>query len=310
MKPFTFSTLAIAIVALFTSALLANVSIAGGHEKKPDQAKPKNPFSVTKITESISLLQGVGGNIVVHSGKDGILMIDNDLGQVGEPLIETLETFGGAKKVKYLINTHWHGDHTGNNEKLGEFTDFIAHNNVRVRMASKQTNNFFKSTTPPSPEVALPTFTYNDELTIHFNGDEVLVKHYAGGHTDGDSVIYFKEANVLHTGDQLFNGFFPFVDLSSKGNALNFRDNVGKMIESINDKTVVVPGHGALLTKAEMIQYHNMLIDTINIVQTMKDDGLSLKEAQAKGLGEKYKAMGTGFIKEPAWISFIYASLW
>ena len=274
---------------------------AGQHER--------SGFVVEQVRPGIHLLQGRGGNILLSEGQDGLLLIDDDYADLTPALKSTLDSFGGWQRLKYIINTHWHGDHTGGNAVLGEVADMVAHQNVRLRLSTPQEVKFFNMVTEPSPEVALPTFTFQDQISLYFNGDELRVQHFPGGHTDGDSVVFFEQANVVHTGDHFFNGFFPFVDIDSGGNAVQLARNLRQIYQQLDDQTTVIPGHGPVADKKAVGEYLKMLDGTIAEVAAMKSQGMSLPAIQKKGLGSQWQRWGGGFIKEPAWIQLIYNSL-
>jgi cyclase len=210
-------------------------------------------------------------------------------------------------KLRYILNTHWHGDHTGGNSKLGKNATIIAHKNVRKRLMKKQKNFFGKS--PVQPKSAWPVITFDYSLTVHFNGETIKMSHYPHGHTDGDGVVYFKKSNVLHMGDHFFNGIFPFVDLNSGGNVLSYARNVGAIIRKMPRNVIIIPGHGALSNLKELKVFHRMLIGTIQHVRKRMLAGKSLRTMQKEGLPKKWKSWGKGFIKEKVWIRFIQTSI-
>lgn len=266
-------------------------------------------FKVTTINPQLLLLQGKGGNIALSKGDDGLLIIDNDYPDMAPALKAEIEKIGG--KLKFILNTHWHGDHAGGNDALGkiEGVNIVAHENVRKRLSSRQEIPLFKMVSEPQPKHALPTLTYPQAMTIHFNGDTLNLVHYPNGHTDTDTVIYFDKANVVHMGDHLFYPMFPFVDIDSGGNVVSYTQNVAAILEAIDEKTVVIPGHGPLTDKKGLTAYHKMLQGTTAEVKTKKDKGLSLEQIQAEGLSKQWDDWTKGFIKSPVWISFIYNSL-
>lgn len=266
---------------------------------------------VTPIKANLYLLQGKGGNVLASVGDDGILIIDDDYAGFGPAYHQALKSLSTTDGVPRLVlNTHWHLDHTGGNTYWGERGSVIlAHTNVYERMSTQQDMAFFDNTVEPSPAVALPTVTYGDTITLHFNHDLLRVQHFPSGHTDGDSVVFFTGENVVHMGDHYFKNLFPFVDIGSGGNVLSFTANVAAVLEQIDDQTVIVPGHGALATRAELTNYHQMLEATTDIVRSKLAQGLSVEAITEQGLGEQWHSWGQGFINEPAWIGFIAASL-
>lgn len=271
--------------------------------------EPSGDFTATSLSPSLVFLQGKGGNILLSKGDDGLLIIDDDYADMADALKAQLMQHGGVDQLQYVLNTHWHGDHTGTNTVWGESALIVAHDNVRKRLSERQAIPLFNMVSEPYPPQGLPTLTYPDSMRIYFNGDEITLQHFSHGHTDGDSVVFFKEANLVHMGDHLFYPMFPFIDLASGGNAVQYADNVGEILKRIDNNTTVVPGHGPVTDKAGLSRYHQMLVGTIEEVQAMKQAGKTLQQAQAIGLSDRWQEWSNGFIKQPVWISFIYDSL-
>ncbi len=266
-------------------------------------------FSTSLIKNQLHLLQGKGGNVLAALGSDGLLIVDDDYAENGKLLEDALQVLAGDAP-RFVLNTHWHGDHAGSNQYFGERNALIvAQKNVRKRIEAGQKNTYFKSAVPPSPKSALPLVTYDDSITMHINGNDIEIVHYPAGHTDGDSVVYFVQDNVVHMGDHFFNSFFPFVDIASGGNVVSYAANVAEVLGRINDDTIVVPGHGPLATKADLQKFSDMLNGTINEVRGMHAKGMSLELIQVSGLSERWKNWSVGFIPEKVWISFIVQSL-
>lgn len=266
-------------------------------------------FSTTAIKNQLHLLQGKGGNVLASLGSDGLLIVDDDYAENGKVLEDALQVLAGDSP-RFVLNTHWHGDHAGSNQYFGERNALIvAQQNVRKRMASGQKNTFFNSEVPPSPKAALPLVTYNDSITMHINGNDIELVHYPAGHTDGDTIVYFLQDNVVHMGDHFFNSFFPFVDIASGGNVVSYAANVAEVLGRINDDTIVVPGHGPVASKADLQKFSEMLNSTIEEVRAMHEKGMGLELIQASGLSERWKSWSVGFIPEKVWISFIVQSL-
>jgi glyoxylase-like metal-dependent hydrolase (beta-lactamase superfamily II) len=278
----------------------------------PAQAEsPELTVKVTPIKANLYLLKGKGGNVVASIGDDGILIIDDDYIEYGPAYHKALKTLSKSEGVPRLIlNTHWHFDHVGSNAYWGEKGSVIvANTNVYKRMSTRQEMKFIDAVMEPSPAAALPMVTYGDTITLNFNRDKLRVQHFPGGHTDGDSVVFFTGENVVHMGDHYFKDVFPFVDIGSGGNVLGFTANVAAVLKQIDEETVIVPGHGALATHAELASYHQMLITTTRQVKSKLAQGLSVEAIAEQGLGEEWKSWGQGFISEPDWIGFIAASL-
>ena len=262
----------------------------------------------TPIRDGLYLLKGRGGNVVASVGQDGVLLVDSDYGNYQSAYLEAVQRLD-AEAVRFLINTHWHGDHTGSNAAWGDTGSVIlAHDNVRLRLSTRQENKLFKRVTEPSPESAWPLVTFGDSLALHVNGQTVEAQHYPSGHTDGDSVVYFVEADVVHMGDHFFKDRFPFVDFSSGGTVGGFIDNIAAVLERVGDNTTIVPGHGDLADRDDLVRYYEMLKATRTEVEGMQGQGMSLEAMIEKGLGARWKDWGAGFITEERWITFLATS--
>jgi len=289
---------------LFLSLIICSAQVqAESHHKQTPEFRP------TKLSSNIWMLQGKGGNIAVLKGRQGILMIDTDYQVMSPALKRALKPFGGEDKLTYIINTHWHGDHTQGNKTFGKHASIVAHDNVRTRLLSKQEVKLFKMVSNPYPRYAVPSITYDKSMRLYMNGEKVNIVHYSNGHTDGDSIVFFEKANVVHMGDHHFSGFFPFVDVESGGNVLNMAANVKKVLALIDDKTQVIPGHGPLSNKADLQAFYDMLIGTSNEVRAMKDKNMPLAEIKKAGLSEKWKDWTDGFLSTEVWIGIVYSSL-
>lgn len=258
------------------------------------------------LAPGIAVLFGAGGNIGVSHGADGTVIIDDQFAPLTPKIQEAIAKLG-ATPVKFLINTHWHFDHTGGNENFGKAGALImAHDNVRVRMAAG--GSVAGNALPGAPPVALPVITYADGLKLHLNGDEVRTVHTNGGHTDGDSVVIWKQANVIHTGDMFLNGGLPFIDIKSGGNARNLLVSIEKLLPLTNAQTKIIPGHGPMATQAELIAWRDMLKTVIGQVQTAMKAKKSLAQIQAMKPAAKWEVPG-GFIKGDAFVEAVYKSL-
>ena len=197
--------------------------------------------------------------------------------------------------LKYVLNTHWHGDHTQGNKTLGKHAEIIAHDNVYQRLTSKQQVKIFNMVSEPYPAHGLPDVTFDHSLTLHFNNETIKALHLPNGHTDGDSIIFFEKANIVHMGDHYFNGMFPFVDVGTNGSVRGVARNINGMLDKISNDTIVVPGHGAVSNKKELIAFKDMLVVTTNEIEAMMMKKMPLEAIQKKGLSQQWKAWGNGF---------------
>jgi len=268
----------------------------------------KVEIKATKVSGNVYMLQGSGGNIGVSVGPDGILIVDDQFAPLADKIKAALKTLGEGK-LKFVLNTHWHGDHTGGNMVFGPEAPIIAHDNVRKRLATEQKSEFFKRTTPASPKDALPVITFGQSLSVHFNGEEIRVIHFPHGHTDGDSVIFFTTSNVVHMGDDFFAGGFPFVDLESGGNVEGLTKNIADILGKLPAGTKLIPGHGPVSSVDDLKLYHRMLVETTDVVRKKMAAGKTVAQIKSEGLPDEWKAWGTGFIKTDVWLETVYKSL-
>jgi cyclase len=253
----------------------------------------------THVAGNVHMLEGQGGNIGVSSGPDGLLIVDDQFAPLAEKIDAALQKLEAGGPLKFVLNTHWHGDHTGGNAFFGRKADIIAHANVRKRLAGKS----------DTPKEALPVITQEEGLSIHFNGEEIRMIPFGPGHTDGDSMIHFTKSGVVHMGDQFFNGRFPFIDLGSGGSVEGYIKNVGNALQKVSDEAKIIPGHGPLATKKDLKAFHEMLLETTGIIRKAIAEGKSLEQVKAAGLPEKYKEWGTGFMNQSRYVEIVYNSL-
>ncbi len=260
-----------------------------------------------KLTEQIYKLKGQGGNIAVFIGEDAVFMIDDQFAPLTPKILKVIKEITN-KPVKYLINTHWHGDHTGGNKNMQkEGAIIIAHNNVRKRMSIDQIVRGRKR--KASPKEALPVITFKEDLMFHINNDDVLISHIHNAHTDGDALIYFTKNNVLHVGDSYFQGKFPYIDLDSGGSINGYIEGIKKMILLSDDDTKIIPGHGNVSNKKELKNYLKMLNDVRKNIQEEINKGQTLEQVKVnKALTEKYNSFSGWITGEKIRIS-IYKSL-
>ena len=263
-------------------------------------------ITATPVAGPIHMLEGLGGNIGVSAGEDGILIVDDQFAPLVGKIRAALKTINPGP-LKFVLNTHWHTDHTGGNEAFGPEAPIIAHANVRRRLATAQ--HLLGREIPASPKAAWPVVTFDQSVSIHFNGEEIQVIHFPRSHTDGDSIIFFTGSNVVHMGDIFFAGRFPFVDLASGGDVPGLIDTVAAVIDRVPEDVKIIPGHGPLSTLEDLKAYHRMLTVTLSLVRERRAAGQSLEECQAAGLPEAWKEWGAGFIPTERWIQILYESL-
>ncbi len=265
-------------------------------------------IKATPVAGNVYMLQGAGGNIGVSVGPDGILIVDDQFAPLADKIRAALKGLNQGK-LRFILNTHWHGDHTGGNASFGPEAPIIAHDNVRKRLSTEQRIEFFKSTVPAAPKEALPVITFDKSLAVHFNGEEIRAIHFPNGHTDGDSVVFFTTSNVVHLGDDFFNGMFPFVDVDNGGSVVGLAKNIGEIITKIPAGAKLIPGHGPLATIDDLKKFHRMLNETTDLIRKSLDGGKTLDQMKSEGLPAEWKPWGTGFIKTEQWIELIYVSL-
>jgi glyoxylase-like metal-dependent hydrolase (beta-lactamase superfamily II) len=266
------------------------------------QAHAQSGFDEVKIESnaiagSVHMLVGAGGNIGVSAGEDGILIVDDQYAPLAEKIANALATISESK-TRYVINTHYHGDHTGSNAFFHEHKDatIFAHENVRVRLASGK----------DADPAALPVVTYEQGVKFHFNGETIHVFHLPGGHTDGDSVVWFEQPDVLHTGDLFFKDMFPYVDQGAGGSVTGYIASVQTILDKIDDDTSIIPGHGSLATKADYQRFLDMMKETYAYVQAKKATGMSEDDVVVAGLESKWDSWSWRFITTERWIRTLY----
>lgn len=271
-------------------------------------------ITTVPISDGIYMLMGQGGNIGVSTGADGILLIDDQYAPMNDKIVAALAALpaaGADRSVKMVLNTHWHGDHTGGNELFAETGALIvAHDNVRTRMSATHFSTFFRSESPPSPAAALPVVTFDRTVTLHVNGMTIHAEHVPPAHTDGDSIIWFREANVVHLGDTYFNGFYPFIDVDSGGSVRGMIAAVDGVLPRIDAATRVMPGHGPLSNRAELLRYRAMLAAVVDNIDRLIGEGRSKEQIVAAKPSAEFDAdWGDGFIKPDQWVGLVYESM-
>ena len=287
--------------------VLCAAVLAIAPESAPAQDFSGVEIKIEKLAPGVAVLFGAGGNIGLSYGEDGNVVIDDQFAPLTGKIVAAIHTLD-VDPVKFVINTHWHGDHTGGNAHLGQAgAVIIAQDNVRARLATQQLLKGEKI--PPSPKAALPVITYSNGVTVHLNGDDLRVIHVANAHTDGDSLIRWTKADVLHMGDTFWHGdSFPFIDLESGGSIDGMIAAAGKGIELADAGTKIIPGHGTVGTRADLIAFRDMLKDIRDKVAAGIKAARSLDRIKGSKPTAKY-GLPNGFIKPDEFVETVYKSL-
>ena len=312
---------AIGIMAFaLMAAGLASMSCADEHEHAHDEAEeaaaaaaqmPGVVITAQPVTDDIYMLAGRGGNMGLFANDAVTLLIDDQFAPLADRIVAAIAEVA-ERPVDYLINTHWHFDHTGGNEAFGAMGSLIiAHDNVRVRMAKGARVEAFNLDVPPAPEVALPVVTYDGTITFHIGGQTVHGRHLPNAHTDGDTVLLLQPANVLHTGDTFFHLLYPFIDLESGGSVDGLIAAVQAQLAMIDDETRVIPGHGPLATRADLADYLTMLVTVRAAVAARIDAGDDLEGVLAAKVSAAFDATANrfGFLTPDQFVTSVYQSL-
>ncbi len=263
-----------------------------------------------QLADGLYMLIGSGGNIALSTGPDGAVLVDTQFAPLNAKIVAAVRAAGGDD-VKYVINTHWHFDHTGGNEPLGKAgAVIIAHDNVLARMSSEQFLAALDRREPAAPTAARPVVTFPTRTTFHLNGNTVNVVHVENAHTDGDSIVHFTNANVIHTGDTYMKDIYPFIDVSSDGSIDGFIAASAAVLARSDANTKIIPGHGALANKADLQRFHDMLVKVRGNLQTLIEQNKTEDEVvAAKPTAEFDAAWGQGFMNPEQFTRFAYQSL-
>lgn len=265
---------------------------------------------VVPVAAGVSMLQGMGGNIGLSAGKDDAFIIDDQYAPMTAKIKAAVATVT-PKPVRFVVNTHWHGDHTGGNEAMaGSGAIIFAHENVRRRMSKEQFLEAFNMRSPASPPAALPVITFSDTISFYVNDDTLHTFHVRNAHTDGDAIIIFRKANVVHMGDTFFNGFYPFIDVSTGGSLAGMVSAASDVLAVTNAETRFIPGHGPLATRADLVRYRDMLSVVRQRVGRLVAQRRTLKQVvDAKPLADLDAQWGNGFLKPEQFLAIVYSSL-
>ncbi len=285
----------------FLYAFVVFLALAARGQENFDSVKIKT----TKITNSVYMLEGAGGNIGVLVGNDGIILVDDQFAALTEKIKKALSEISD-KPVKFVINTHFHGDHTGGNSNLGSTgAIIISQENTRKRLTSDQLLSTFKEKQTATSPSGIPVLTFTESVSLHLNGETIDVQHISNAHTDGDAVIYFREANVVHAGDVFVRYGLPFIDQPNGGNIDGMIKGIDKMYSTSNDNTVIIPGHGQLANRKDLIDYRKMLQTVRDRVADGIKKGKSLDQIIASDPGKGYKSV----FDKAAFVNTVYYSI-
>ena len=277
------------------------------------QAQQRNfdavQIKTTQVAPGIYMLEGEGGNIGVSAGEDGVFLIDDQFAPLTPKIVAAVKAISD-KPIRFVLNTHWHGDHIGGNENLGKAgAVIIAHDNVYKRMSVGGAITILKQTYAPAPKVALPVITFTTTSTFHLNGDDVTSTHLPPAHTDGDSFVRFTKANVIHTGDVFTAYRYPLMDVESGGSVKGIVAAIDRLLPLIDDNTKVIPGHGPLSGKKDVLVYRKMVSTVVGRIEPMVKSKKSLEQVLAAKPTREFDEEWGKFRKPDAFVEMVYIGL-
>ena len=294
---------------VFRAAIL--VLFAGTFLLAQDQDFSKVEIKVSKVAGNIYMLQGAGGNIGASVGDDGIVVVDDQYAPLADRIQAALKGITD-KPVRFIINTHYHGDHTGGNEFFQKQAPIIAHDNVRKRLeegGAAGNGGSLHMEQKAQPKDALPIITFDHDVTVHLNGEDIRALHFPAGHTDGDSMIYFPKSNVVHMGDDFVTYGFPFIDVDSGGSIDGMISGVENAIAQLPSDVKIIPGHGPVSNLDDVRAYVKMLKETRAAVQDGLDKKMTLEQMKEKKVLDPWKKYSGDFISEDAFLETLFNSL-
>lgn len=294
-----------------TSHLIAFAVLSTLIAFSQDKDFSKVNIEVIKVSGTVYMLKGAGGNIGASVGDDGIVIVDDQYAPLADKIQAALKGITD-KPVRFVINTHYHEDHTGSNEYFQKTAPIIAHDNVRKRLEEggvAGNGASVKFDAKPQPKGALPIITFDHDVTVHLNGEDIRALHFPAGHTDGDSIIYFPKSNVVHMGDDFVTYGFPFIDVSSGGSIDGMIDGVEKAIAQLPADVKVIPGHGSVSSLDDVRTYIKMLKDTRETVRAALKQKKTLDQMKKDKILDPWKKYSGDFISEDAYLETLYNSL-
>jgi len=288
--------------------MLFGAGITSTADAQQDMSKVE--ITTTDLGSGIYMLKGAGGNIGVSVGDDGIFMVDDQFAPLTEKIQKAIHKVSD-KDIRFVLNTHWHFHHSGGNENLGKAgAVIVAHDTVRELMSKDQFLKAFNKEIPAASYVALPSITVSDSSTFHLNGQTMRIQHVNPAHTNGDSYVHFKEANIIHTGDLYFSGMYPFIDARHGGSIDGVIKAVDEIVALANDTTKIIPGHGPMSNRVELMGYREMLTAARDNVKKLVDAGKSEADVlAAQPLADLNATWGNGFMKPEFFTKIIYANM-
>jgi glyoxylase-like metal-dependent hydrolase (beta-lactamase superfamily II) len=291
-----------------TIVVSASLALPFGAHAQQDFSKVE--VKTIRLTPTTYMMTGAGGNLGLSVGDDAVFLIDDQFAPMTDKIAAAIAAIT-PKPVRFLLNTHWHGDHTGGNENFAKSgAILIAHDNSRKRMSTEQFIEFMRMTMPPSPGAALPVVTFGATVSFHVNGEEIRAIHMPRAHTDGDAIVQFLKSDVIHMGDIYFNGMYPFIDTSSGGTVAGVIAACDQALGLATERTKIIPGHGPLGTKADLQAYRDMLVTVSGRVRKMIDAGGKLEDITAAKVSADYdEKWGKGFIAPPKFAEMLAMNL-
>ena len=294
-------------LGIFASAIL--LTLTSALAQMEDYSKVQ--ISVTKVSGSVYMLQGAGGNIAASVGDDGIVVVDDQYAPLAEKIQAALKGVTD-KPVRFIINTHYHGDHTGGNAFFQKTAPVIAQDNVRKRLEAGGTAGNLGSLSredKPAAKEALPILTFDHDVTVHLNGEDIRALHYPSGHTDGDSIIFFPKSNVVHMGDDFVRYGFPFIDLAAGGSVEGMIAAMEEVMSKLPTDVKVIPGHGAVATLDDVRTYTKMLIDTRAVVEKGVKQNKTLDQLKQEKVLDPWKKYSGDFVSTDIFLETLYNDL-
>jgi cyclase len=290
--------------------VLPLTTLCAGPAAAQQQDFSKVEIQAEKVADGIYMLTGSGGNMGLSIGSSGTFLIDDQYAPLTPKILAAIKELT-PDPVRFVFNTHYHGDHTGGNENMGEAGALlVAHDYVRRRMETGTFMEAFNREVPPAPEGALPVVTFSDAVAFHWNGEEIRAFFVGPAHTDGDSIIHFVNADVFHMGDTLFNGMYPFIDVSAGGRIDGMIAAADRVLKVADEKTRLIPGHGPLATKADLQAFRDMLSTVRDRIAKLKAEGKSKEEiVAAKPTADLDEKWGGGFMQADNWVGLVYESM-